>query len=143
MLFHVQVQSLPHLQDRIPWHPFVHRDLQNNPHSNPYITYENDQPRGLVVRVCLLIMKSRVRFPALPWGFFLEGEYSHGDHGLGSLVELRLRPLLVLHIHVSPSTSTGQRNWASWASHEVHKGHVVALEKKNENSMRTFQSPCI
>jgi hypothetical protein len=21
-------------------------------------------------------------------GFFLEGEYSHGDHGLGSLVEL-------------------------------------------------------
>jgi hypothetical protein len=39
----------------------------------------------------LLIMRSRVRFPVLPWGFFLEGEYSHGDHGLGSLVELRFK----------------------------------------------------
>jgi hypothetical protein len=34
----------------------------------------------------LLIMRSRVRFPVLPWVFFLEGEDSHGDHGLGSLV---------------------------------------------------------
>jgi hypothetical protein len=33
-------------------------------------------------------MRSRVRFPVLPWGFFLEGEDSHGDHGLRSLVEL-------------------------------------------------------
>jgi hypothetical protein len=32
------------------------------------------------------------------------------------LVELRLRPLLVLHIHISPSTSYKQRNCASWAS---------------------------
>jgi hypothetical protein len=63
-----------------------------------------------------LIVRSRVRFPVLPLGFFLEGEDSHGDHGLGSLVELRLTPLLVLHIHVSPSTSSGQRNCASWAS---------------------------
>jgi hypothetical protein len=61
-------------------------------------------------------MRSRIRFPTLPWGFFLEGEDSHGDHGLGSSVELRLRPLLVLHIHVSPSTSSGQRNCDSWAS---------------------------
>jgi hypothetical protein len=84
-------------------------------------------------------MRSRVRFLALPWGFFLEGEDSHGDHGLGSLVELRLRPLLVLHIHVSPSTSSGQCNCTLWASevgytsattrrgdHEVRKGHAVA-----------------
>jgi hypothetical protein len=48
-------------------------------------------------------------------GFFLKREDSHGD-GLGSLEELRLRPLLVLHIHISPSTSSGQRNCASWAS---------------------------
>jgi hypothetical protein len=61
-------------------------------------------------------MRSRVRFPILLWGFFFEGEDFHGDHGLGSLVELRLRPLLVLHIHVSPFTSSGQRNCASWAS---------------------------
>jgi hypothetical protein len=85
----------------------------------------------------LLIMRSRDRFPALPWGFFLEGEDSHADHGLGSSVELRLRPLLVLHIHISPSTSSGQRNCASWVEvgynavttgredQEVHKGHVV------------------
>jgi hypothetical protein len=49
-------------------------------------------------------------------GIFLEGEDSHGAHGLGSLEELRLRPLLVLHIHVSPSTPSGQLNCASWAS---------------------------
>jgi hypothetical protein len=64
----------------------------------------------------LLIMRSRVWFPVLPWYFFFEGEDSHGDHGLGSLVELRLRPLLVLHIHTSPATSSGQRNCASWVS---------------------------
>src|SRR5215469_5370002 len=29
---------------------------------------------------------------------------------------LGLRSLLVLHIHISPSTSSGQRNCASWAS---------------------------
>jgi hypothetical protein len=48
----------------------------------------------------LLIMRSRIQFPALPWGFFLEGEDSQGDHGLGSSVVLRLWPLLVLHIYV-------------------------------------------
>jgi hypothetical protein len=63
----------------------------------------------------LLIMRSRVRFPVLTWVFFLEGEDSHGDHGLGSSVEL-IKALLVLHIHISPSTSSGQRNFASWAS---------------------------
>jgi hypothetical protein len=39
----------------------------------------------------LLIMRSRVRFPILPWGFFREGEDPHGDHGLGSLVEFRFK----------------------------------------------------
>src|SRR5215469_13814511 len=29
---------------------------------------------------------------------------------------LGLRSLLVLHIHISPTTSSGQRNCASWAS---------------------------
>jgi hypothetical protein len=84
-------------------------------------------------------MRSRVRFPVLPWGFFLEGEDSHGDHGLGSLVELTLRPLLVLQIHISPSTSSGQLRLmgvptsevgytsatTGRGDHEVHKGHVV------------------
>jgi hypothetical protein len=36
----------------------------------------------------LLIMMSRVWFQVLPRGFFLEGEDSHGDHSLGSLIEL-------------------------------------------------------
>jgi hypothetical protein len=61
-------------------------------------------------------MRSRVRFPVLPWGFFLEGEDPHGGHGLGSLVQQGLGPLVVLHNHTSPSTSSGQRNCASWAS---------------------------
>ena len=34
--------------------------------------------------LCLLIMKSRVRFPVLPWEFFLARKDSRGDHGLGS-----------------------------------------------------------
>jgi hypothetical protein len=85
-------------------------------------------------------MRSRVRFPVVPWEFFLEGEDSHGEHGMCSLVELRLRPILVLHIHISPSTSleklrlmgapTSDVGYASTTTgrgdHEVHKGHVVA-----------------
>jgi hypothetical protein len=39
----------------------------------------------------LVIIRSRVRFPVLLWGVFIEGEDSHGDHGLGSLVELRFK----------------------------------------------------
>jgi hypothetical protein len=39
----------------------------------------------------LLIMRSRVRLPVLPLGFFPEGEDPHGDHGLGSLVEFRFK----------------------------------------------------
>ena len=53
-----------------------------------------EQPRGLVVR-----------FPVLPWGFFLNGESTHGDHGLGSVVELRFKappgtsyPYITIHL---------------------------------------------
>jgi hypothetical protein len=45
----------------------------------------------------LLIMRSRVQSLVLPRGLFLEGENSHGDYGLGSSVELRLK--------TSPGTS--------------------------------------
>ena len=34
--------------------------------------------------LCLLIMRSRIRFPVVPWEFFLAGKDSRGDHGLGS-----------------------------------------------------------
>src|SRR5215469_7229039 len=59
-------------------------------------------------------MRSRIRFAVLPWGFFLEGENSHGGHGLGSLVELRFK--FPPGISYSYITSSGQRNCASWAS---------------------------
>jgi hypothetical protein len=63
-----------------------------------------------------VIMRSRVRFPVLPWGFFPEGEDSLCDHGLCSLVEPRFK--------APPGTSysyitihlIGQHNCASWAS---------------------------
>jgi hypothetical protein len=57
-------------------------------------------------------MRSRVRFPVLPWGFFFEGEDSHGDHDLGSLVELGFKASPGTS---SPSTSSGKHNCASWA----------------------------
>jgi hypothetical protein len=72
-----------------------------------------DQPRGLVVRDFLTTdYWSRVRFPVLPWGSLLEGEVPM----VTMVRNLGLRPLLVLHIHISPSTLSGQRNCASWAS---------------------------
>jgi hypothetical protein len=105
-------------------------------------------------------MGSRVRFPVLPWGFFLEGEDHHGDHGLGSLVEFRFKvPPGTSSSYISPSTSSGQRNRASRASqpqksvtlrpqpgrgdHEAIKGHVVAMKKivmwdPIENTLRTY-----
>src|SRR5215468_929468 len=65
-------------------------------------------------------MRSRVRFPVLLCGFFLEGKDSHDDHGLGSLVELRFKARFKAppstSYSLSPSTSLGQRNCASWAS---------------------------
>jgi hypothetical protein len=39
----------------------------------------------------LLIMRSQVRFPGLPLGFFFEGEDPPGDHGLSSRVEFRFK----------------------------------------------------
>jgi hypothetical protein len=47
----------------------------------------------------LMIMRPRVRFPVLPSRFFLEGEDSHGHHGLSGLLELRFK--------VPPGTSRG------------------------------------
>jgi hypothetical protein len=60
----------------------------------------------------LLAMRSRVRFPVLPWKFSLAGEDPHRDHGLGSLYNLGLRLLLVLHAHIY--------------HHSHHRGNVTA-----------------
>jgi hypothetical protein len=91
-------------------------------------------------------MRSRVRFPALSWGFFLEGEYPHGDRGLGSLVEFRFKTppgtsYSYITIHLIGTTKlrlmgvpTSEVGYTSATTgredHEVHKGHVVALGKK-------------
>ena len=50
-------------------------------------------------------------------GSFLEGEDSHGDHGLGRLVEFRFKaPPGTTSSSITTHTSSGQRNCASWAS---------------------------
>ena len=59
----------------------------------------------------LLIMRSRVRFPARPWEFSLEGRIP-----AVTMVWVVLRALLALHPPIWPLTSPGQRNCASWAS---------------------------
>jgi hypothetical protein len=90
-------------------------------------------------------MRIRVRFSVLPWGFFLEGEDSHSDQGLGSLVGLRFKAPPGTSYSHTPSTSLGQRLMGIPTSevgytsattgrgdHEVHKGHVVAMEGKKQ-----------
>jgi hypothetical protein len=52
----------------------------------------------------LLNMRSRVRFPVLPWEFSLAGEDPHSDHGTP-------------RSHITSFTSSGQRNRALWAPH--------------------------
>jgi hypothetical protein len=105
----------------------------------------------------LLIMKSRVRFPVLTWGFFLEGEDSHGDHGLGSSVELRFKTppgtsYLRITIHLIgttwlrlmgvPTSVVGYTSaTAGRGDHQVHKGHVVAFKKKKGMCRRHLDNP--
>jgi hypothetical protein len=63
----------------------------------------------------LLIMRSRVRFPALPWEFSLKGRIPAVTMVWVDWYNLGLRALLALHPPISPLTSSGQRNCASWA----------------------------
>ena len=58
-------------------------------------------------------MRSRVRFPVLPWEFFLAGKDSRGDHGLG---RFRFKaPPGISSSCISPLTSSGQRSRVSLA----------------------------
>ena len=98
---------------------FIHCDL--NAASVTRITglihNVSDQPRGLVVNLsCLLIVRSRVRFPALPWEFSLKGRIPAVTMLWVSWYNLGLRALLALHPSISPLTSSWQRNCASWVS---------------------------
>jgi hypothetical protein len=69
--------------------------------------YNSDQPGGLVDRISYYwSWCSGFNSPFLPWGCFLEGEGSDGDHGLESLVELRFKappgtsyPYITIHLN--------------------------------------------
>ena len=55
--------------------------------------------------------------PGSTVGIFLQGKDSHGDHGLGRLVEFRFKaPPGTTSSSITAHTSLGQRNCASWAS---------------------------
>jgi hypothetical protein len=64
----------------------------------------------------LLIMRSQVRFPGVPWEFSLKGRIPAVTMLWVSWYNLGLRALLALHPSISPLTSSGQRNCASWVS---------------------------
>ena len=50
-------------------------------------------------------------------GIFVEGEETHSDHGLGSLVEFRFKaPPGITSSSITNHTPSGQRNCVSWAS---------------------------
>jgi len=66
--------------------------------------------------IWLLIMSSRVRFPALPWEFFLKRRIPAVTMVWVGWYNLGLRALLAIHPPLSPLTSSGQHNCASWAS---------------------------
>jgi hypothetical protein len=99
-------------------------------------------------------MRSRVRFPVLPWGFFLEGEDPHGVHGLGSLVEFRFKAppgtsssyitihlirTTLLRLMGFPTPEVGYTSATTGrGDYEVHKGHVVALRIKKKLFVTNF-----
>ena len=89
----------------------------------------------------LLIMRSRVRFPVLPWEFLLEGEDSRGDHGLGRLVDFRFKaPPGNTSSYINTHTPSGQRNCASWASQPQKM--VTHFCHAREGEPRSPQSTC-
>jgi hypothetical protein len=84
-------------------------------------------------------MRSRVRFPVLPWGIFLEGKTPHGYHGLGSLIEFKFKAppgtsysYITIRLMGVPTLEVGYTSATTGrGDHEVHKGHVVELEGGN------------
>jgi hypothetical protein len=71
-----------------------------------------------------------VRIHVLPWGFFLEGEDTHGYHGLGSLLERRFK--------VPPGTSPPPQTVVTTPTEDGHKQHTntataIWTERKKEH----------
>ena len=65
---------------------------------------------------CLLIMRPRVRFSALPWEFFLIGKIPMVTMGWVNRIRLKGSSWYLISIYISPLTSLGQRSRALWAS---------------------------
>jgi len=87
----------------------------------------------------LLIMRSRNRFPALPWQFSLKGQILAVTIVWVGQWNLGLRALLALHPPISPPTSSGQRNCASWASQPQNSVTLLPCPGgRTTKSTRTF-----
>jgi hypothetical protein len=85
------------------------------------------------------------KIPGSNVDFFLEGEDSHSEHGMGSLVELRLRPswyfIFMYHLRLIgvPTSGVGYTLATTGrGDHEVHKGHAMALVKNQYSSIHTY-----
>jgi len=133
------------------WRCFVHRppqlELDHYMHSHiRFQTYNKKEfmHRRIVYLVrpaswssgeslCLLIMRSPFRFATLLWEFSLKGRIPAVN-----MVWVGLRALLALHPPISPLTSSGQRNRASWASQpQKSVTHLPCPGGKTTKSTRT------
>ena len=69
-------------------------------------------------------------------GIFLQGEDSRGDHGLGRLVEFRLKaPPGTTSSSITTHTSSGQRNCALWASQTLEVGYTCAMPRREDHEV--------
>ena len=74
----------------------------------------------------LLIMRSRVRFPALPWEFFLVGKIPTVTMvWVVSRLRLKGPSWYLIFIYISPLSSMGQRSRTSWA-HQPQKSATLS-----------------
>ena len=64
----------------------------------------------------LLIMRSRVWFPVLPWEVFLAEKDSRSGHGVVVSRFMLKASWCFIFLHVTTHTPSGQRSRASWAS---------------------------
>ena len=87
----------------------------------------------------LLIMRSRVRFPVLPWGFFLAGKIPVATMvWVVSRFSLKAPPYISSSC-ISPLTSSGQRRRASLASQPQKS---ATLSSQPGGKLRKFTRTC-
>jgi hypothetical protein len=71
---------------------------------------------SLVILRKMTCLRSRVRFPVLPWEFSPVGEDPHSDRSEQPVQFMSKAPPDTPHSHISSLISSPQRNCASWAS---------------------------